>query len=81
VPSGRARDSAFRKGGETGAEKPMTDEAESKGWELEVASVSQDLDDSFRTRDVYSGTGSGVKVRAVDRFSLVSGPAHGATIS
>ena len=75
MPSGRARDSTSRKGGDVGTEKPMTDEVESKGWEVEVAS---DFDDSFITRDVNSGTGSGV---GVDRISLVSGSAHGPTIS
>ena len=71
MPSGKARDSTFRKGGEVGTEKPTTDEVES----IEVAS---DFDDSFITRDVNSGTGSGV---GVDRISLVSGSAHGPTIS
>ena len=79
MPSGRARDSAFRKG-DAGTEKPTMDEVEGKGWEVEVkveVEVS-DFDDSFITRDVNSGTSSGV---GVDRISLVSGSAHGPTIS
>ena len=81
MPSGRARDSTSRKGGDVGTEKPTTDEVESKGWEVEVevkVEVASDFDDSFITRDVNSGTGSGV---GVDRISLVSGSAHGPTIS
>ena len=74
MPSGMARDSAFRKGGDAGTENPTTDEAlaESKGWEIDVA----DFDDSFMARDLNSGSCSGV-----DGISLVSGSAHGETIS
>ena len=78
MPSGRARDSTSRKGGDVGTEKPMTDEVESKGWEVEVEVVASDFDDSFIKRDVNSGTDFGV---GVDRISLVSGSAHGPTIS
>ena len=90
VPSKRARDSAFGKGetrdggGEAGTEKPTTDEAGSKELDAEAAPASQDVDDSFRTGGINSGTGDGVGVcagvDAVDRISLVSRSAHGTTI-
>ena len=83
MPSKRARNSAFGKGGtqdgggEAGTEKPTTDEAGSKGLEVEAASASEDVDDLFRTGGIDSGIGAGAGVGAgvdvVDRMSLVSG--------
>ena len=59
-------------------EKPMTEEAESKGSEAEAAPVSQDANDLFRTGGVDAGTGVvvGAGVDALDKMSLLSGPAY-----
>ena len=91
VPLRRERNSAFGKGEtrdggeEAGKERPTMDEAGGKGLESEAASASQEIDVSFGTRSVDSGTGPGVSVGAgvdaVDRISLVSGSAHGITTS
>ena len=82
MPSKRARNSAFGKGGtqdgggEAGTEKPTTDEAGSKGLQVKAA-ASENVDDSFRTGGIDSGIGAGAGVGAgvdvVDRMSLVSG--------
>ena len=81
MPSKRARNPAFgkgrkRDGGEVAeTEKSTTDEAGGKGLEAGAASSSQEIDDSFVTSRVDSGTGSGVSVGAgvdaVDRISIV----------
>ena len=91
VPSKRERDPAFSEGRkwdggeEAGTEKSTTDEAGGKGLEAEAASASQEIDDSFGTRRVDSGTGSGVSVGAgvdaVYRISVVSGSVHGVSTS
>ena len=62
-------------------EKPTMEEAESKGLEAEASPASQDVDDSFRTRDVVSGAGVGVGVDGVVRIPLMSGSADGVNIS
>ena len=68
--------------GETGMEKPMTDEAGSNGWEAEAAPGPRGSNDLFRTSSVDSGTGAGVGVGAgVDAVDKISQTAHGATIS
>jgi hypothetical protein len=62
-----------------------TDEAGGKGLEVEAAPASQDANDELRTGGVDASAGAsvgvGVGVDAIDNISLMSGPAHGATIS
>jgi len=66
-------------------EKPTTDEAGIKGLEVVVAPASQDANDLSRTGGVDAGTdtsgGVGAAVDTVDKFSLMSDSAYGATKS
>lgn len=80
------RESVFGKGGtrdgggEVGAEWQTTDEAGSKGSEVETAPASQDVNDVFRTCCVDAGiVGAGADM--VDIVSLMSGLTCGASIS
>ena len=81
MPSRRARSSAFGKGEtqdggkKAGKEKPTTDEAGGKVLESDAASASQEIDVSFGTHGVDSGTGPGVSV------GVGMGSAHGVTTS
>ena len=87
----RARNSASSKGttpdggGEAGIERWMTDEAGSKGLGAEAVLSSQDANDLFRTGGANTGVGASVVVDTgmdkVDKISLMSGFAHGSTIS
>ena len=62
-------------------ENLTTDEAGSRGSEVEAATTSQDVDDLFRTGcgDAAS-VGVGAGVETVDRFSLISGLVYGVNI-
>jgi hypothetical protein len=72
-------------GGEAGMEKPMRDEAGSKGLGAGTAPASEDANDSLRTVGMDAGTGAGVGVGpgvdTVDKTSPTFGSALGATVS
>ena len=87
----RARDSALGSSGTRngGREAGMdTDEAESKGLEIEAAPALQGSNDLIRSgvdagtgTSVGVGAGAGASNDAVDKVSAMSGSVHGATIS
>lgn len=67
-------------GGETGMERPTTDEGGSKEWEAEAKPSSRDSNELFRTGDgsgAGASVGLGAGVDAVDKNSLT---AHNGTI-
>ena len=62
-----------------------TEEAGSRGSEVEAVPASQDVSDASSTGDVDAGTGASVGVctgvDTVDKISLISGSGHDATVS
>ena len=72
-------------GREAGMENLTTDDAGSRGSEVEAVPASQDVNDAFRTGGVNAVTGASVGVYAgvdtIDEISPMSGSGHDATIS